>query len=302
MHINRLFGIVYLLINNKSMTARDLAQYFEVSVRTILRDVDVLTRAGIPLYTTQGKGGGIHIMDNFVFNKAMVSEEDQNQILYALQSMSVAGPSGTNGVLHKLRSLFNKTETDWIEVNFSRWGNDNYDEKKFELLKDSVVNSKSVQFTYSSSEGETTKRQAHPIKLIFKTRSWYLMAYCLYREGYRLFKLSRMRNLEALNDCFDKSAYLAPSIESFDSDVPSLVVLKLLFPPFLAYRVYDEYDEKAIEEREDGSFIVSVVLPEDNWLYSYLLSFGPNIEILEPVRIRGELVKLARMVIEKYSQ
>ena len=126
MQINRLFEIVYLLMNKKHVTAQELAAHFEVSRRTILRDIDTLTTAGIPIYTTQGKGGGIFIQDNFVLNKAFISENEQKQILFSLQSMSATELVETDQVLGRLRSFFASPNKEWIEVDFSRWGHNNF--------------------------------------------------------------------------------------------------------------------------------------------------------------------------------
>ncbi|MDR1440129.1 MAG: HTH domain-containing protein, partial [Clostridiales bacterium] len=139
MQISRLFEIVYLLLNKKSVTANELAEHFEVSGRTILRDIDTLSAAGIPVYTSQGKGGGISILDNFVLNKATISDEEQNQILLALQSLSAVGQAEADRILTKLRAIFDKAATDWIAVDFSRWGNSRADRERFETLKRAVV-------------------------------------------------------------------------------------------------------------------------------------------------------------------
>ena len=120
MQINRLFEIVYLLMDKKSITANELAAHFEVSKRTILRDIDTLTMSGIPIYTMQGKGGGISIHDKFVLNKMVISESEQQQILFALQGMSATQLIETESVLSRLKSLFEKSDSDWIEVDFSR--------------------------------------------------------------------------------------------------------------------------------------------------------------------------------------
>ena len=121
MQINRLFEIVHLLMNKKRVTANELAEHFEVSKRTILRDIDTLTTAGIPIYTIQGKGGGIFIQDNFVLNKTLVSEDEKEQILFSLQSMSATEFIDTGQVLGRLRSFFQSPGKEWVEVDFSRW-------------------------------------------------------------------------------------------------------------------------------------------------------------------------------------
>ena len=301
MQINRLFEIIYLLIDKKSMTTRELAAHFEVSARTILRDIDVLATAGIPVYTLQGKGGGVFIHDRFVLNKTVISENEQKQILFALQGMTATQYTETENILSKLRSLFKNTDKDWIEVDFSRWGNSAADKAKFISLKNAIINEQAVSFTYYSSYGETTARKIYPLKLLFKSISWYLQAFCLLKNDYRTFKINRMRNVEMLADTFNGKAFQVPEIESSEYQPPGLVNIKLLFAPEAAYRVYDEFDERNIIKNDDGSLIVTMILPNDYWLYDYILSFGALIEVLEPQSVRDEIVAQAEKIKNKYA-
>ena len=291
MQINRLFEIVYILMNKKIATASELAAHFEVSKRTILRDIDALSVAGIPIYTMQGKGGGIAIHDSYVLNKAVISKDEQNQILFALQSMSATGHIDTEKTLGRLRNLFAKQDTDWIEVDFSRWGDSGADKIKFEALKNAIINKQAVQFNYSASSGETLMRKVYPLKLAFKAKSWYLQAFCLYKNDYRTFKVNRMGTVDILAGNFDNQKFTAPHLE--DTSFPDLpfVNVKLCFAPAAAYRVYDEFDDLDIIKNNDGSCLVYMCLPEDNWLYSYILSFGALVEVLEPQHVREEILR-----------
>ena len=301
MQINRLFEIVYLLMDKKHMTASELAEHFEVSKRTILRDLDTLSAAGIPVYTSQGKGGGIFIQDRFVLNKAVISEAEQQQILFALQGMAATRHIETDSVLGKLRGLFEMTSKEWIEVDFSRWGKKASDKDKFDALKNAVIHESAISFTYSNANGETADRKAYPLKLLFKSQSWYIQAYCLMRNDFRTFKISRMRNVEILADGFDSRLYKLPEIETEDSLPPDYVDLTLLFPPQAAYRVYDEFNERDVTVNEDGSMSVAVKTPHDQWLYSYIFSLGMLIEVIEPQSVRDEIVRYAEQIKRKYS-
>lgn len=300
MQINRLFEIVYLMTDKKHMTASELATHFEVSKRTILRDIDTLTAAGIPIYTSQGKGGGISILDGYVLNKAIISEHEQNQILFALQGLSATQNIETDSILVKLKSLFEKSDTSWIEVDFSRWGNSTTDKTKFELLKNAIIRKQALTFNYSSSYGVTSNRRIYPLKLIFKAKSWYLQAFCLPNENYRTFKINRIRNIEVQAETFNGMNFQIPEIEAPDDPSSCLINVKLLFSPYAAYRVYDEFDEKDMIKNEDGSFIVNIKLPNDYWLYDYILSFGDSIEVLEPQSVRDEVVKQVDQIKKKY--
>ena len=301
MQINRLFKIVYLLMKVKSITANELAAHFEVSKRTILRDIDALATAGIPVYTSQGKGGGIFIHNKFVLDKTVISKTEQEQILFALQGMSATRHIETESILSRLRSLFEKTDKDWIEVDFSRWGNSAEDKAKFDSLKNALINERSISFTYSSSYGETAERKAYPLKLVFKSISWYLQAFCLLKNDYRTFKISRMRDVKMLNETFDGNAFKIPEIEPSVYQSPYLLDITLHISSNAAYRVYDEFDERNIIRKEDGSLIVSMCVPNDYWLYGYILSFGASLEVLAPQSVRDEIIREAEKIKNVYA-
>jgi len=282
-------------------TAQELANHFEVSKRTILRDIDTLSGVGIPIYTMQGKGGGISIHDSFVLNKTLITEDEQQQILFALQGMSATKSVELTSILTRLQNLFEKTGTNWIEVDFSRWGNSDEDKTKFDLLRNALIKEKTIRFTYFSSYGQKTFREAYPLKLAFKSVSWYLQTFCLLKNDYRTFKISRMKSIEILDLSFDSSAYTVPNIESVGFETQNLVDLKIKIEASYAFRVYDEFEEKSIEKNADGSFVVSMRIPHDYWLIEYILSFGSAIEVLEPLAIRLELAEIAGKIAEKYT-
>jgi predicted DNA-binding transcriptional regulator YafY len=312
MQINRLFEIVYLLMNKKKMKATELAEHFEVSKRTILRDIDTLSAAGIPIYTSQGKGGGIFIHDRFMLNKAVISEEEQNKILFALQSMSATGFAETDAVFNRLRSLFENTNRNWIEVDFSRWGNIEEDRITFDTLKNALISEQCVSFIYVKYNGESIERKVYPIKLVFKSNAWYLQAYCLLKKDYRTFKIIRMKNLIRLNehfnindfnapqiDVFYSNDYYLPDIEPLDKELPSLIEVTLLFAP-CAYRIFHEFDEREIITNPNGSFTVKSRMPNDFRLCEYILSFGMTVEVLEPEEVREAMLFHAEIITKKY--
>jgi predicted DNA-binding transcriptional regulator YafY len=289
MQTDRLFEIIYLLINKNKMTAMELAEHFEVSKRTILRDIDTLTMAGIPIYTIQGKGGGISIMDSFVLNKTVLSEDDKNQILFALQGLSVASTIDAERVLSKLQSLFGKTDTNWIEVDFSRWGNRDSDKRKFEVLKNAILGKRAISFRYVSSYGEESERRAYPLKLVFKSKAWYLQTFCTVKQDYRTFKINRILGVTETDESFAVGSYFPPPIE-FSKTLPdSLITLTLVFSPQVAYRIYDEFDEGCIEKCDNGWLRVIARLPEDSWLYGFLRSFGKDVCIISPEYLKEKL-------------
>jgi len=301
MQINRLFEIIYILMNKKIVTAKELAERFEVSKRTIYRDIDTLSLAGIPIYTSKGKGGGISLIENFVLNKSLLSENEQTEILSALQGLSVVKADGAADVLSKLSSLFNKDAVNWLEVDFSDWGYRN--ENLFRTIKTAILEHRIVAFDYYSTYGEKTHRRIEPFQLWFKHRSWYVKGFCLTRNELRMFKLIRMKNL-VLTDEVAKHLGLLPDLPKGSPDETHTignVTLKLKIQPEMAYRVLDEFDEAQVSKNEDGSFTVTATWTENEWVYGAILSFGEYIEVIEPQHIKAIIKKKLQESLKKYS-
>ena len=281
------------------MTAKELAVHFGVSNRTIYRDVDSLSMAGIPVYTEKGKGGGISLLPDFVLNKSILSEQEQNEILSALQSLTNIKVAGADQVLQKLSSVFNKTAVNWLIVDFSDWSFANGD--AFSDFRLAILERRIAEFDYSSTYGEMTHRRIEPIQISFKSKAWYVKGFCLERQDVRMFKLTRLKNLSITDEYFPERNFPC-AIPNPSPDRPRKdVSLKMKITPEMAHRVYDEYDEHHIKRQPDGSFIVSVTWLEDElWLYNEILSFGEYAEVLEPEYIRFKMKEKLRKLSEKY--
>lgn len=199
MQISRLLQMTYILLEKGTVTAPELAERFEVSVRTVYRDVEALSQAGIPVYTSQGKGGGISLTDRFVLNKSLLTDKEQDEILFALQSLSAARLPDLGEAFSKLSSLFRKNSTSWIEVDFSPWGSGQKQKELYTLLKQAILEHTVISFTYLSGAGEHISRKAAPMKLLFKDRAWYVEAYCFEKHASRTFKITRMSNVQLLD-------------------------------------------------------------------------------------------------------
>lgn len=297
MQESRLFNIMYYLLDRGHATAPELAEKFEVSVRTIYRDIDALSGAGIPVYAETGRNGGIHLMKDFVLNTAVLSEKDKREILTALQSLNATRSINNNDTLNKLSALFKIPSDHWLEVDFSRWGNKGADNEKFELLKSAVIHQKCVKITYANSQGTISERIVQPLKMSYKSMSWYLKAYCTKKQDYRIFKLTRIIDLEVLTEGFCKSSF--PETEETPEQACNTIVLR--FPQNMSYRVYDEFDKMQVSKKENGDLIVSVEMPEDEWLIGYLLSFGTQVDIVEPAYLKDILAERAKKIYEKYK-
>ncbi len=301
MQIDRLFKIVYILLDKEQITAKELSEIFEVSTRTIYRDVETLSMAGIPIYTNKGKGGGISLLDNFVMNKSVLSNEEQNNLLMGLETLKVTEYENVDGAILKLKNLFNKETNNWIEVDFSNWGSSKAEKIKFETLKFALTNSRTIKFGYYNSSGDKTNRMVNPIKLIFKHKAWYLQAFCLLKNDFRIFKAYRIKELMVTEHTFDRSYYNEVNTNFSYQNEPNVINLKIILSSQVKHRVYDEFDEKDITKNVDGSFIVDIRIAEDEWLYNYIISFGEHINIITPKYIRGIIKNKLEIILKNYK-
>lgn len=300
--ISRLFSIVYYLLEKKGSTGKELANRFGVSVRTIYRDIDTLSSAGIPIYTNQGKGGGIVILDNFVLNKSVLSEKEQDEILLALQNLSAAQYPDIDFVLSRLSSLFKKSDVNWIEVDFSPWGSDERKKENFHMLKMAIIRKQIIMFEYFNTSGARSIRRVEPIKLIFKDKAWYLKAYCYDKKAGRTFKISRMANIEITEDVFEQRTQDGYPAELEDNQLHEFIDIRLKISPAGAYRIYDDFSEKEIMKHEDGSFTVIATMPAGDWLSNYILSYGPVIEAIEPQSLRDAVIAKIEVIMQNLNR
>lgn len=295
MQESRLFKIVYYLLDKGQATAPELAQQFEVSVRTIYRDIDALSSAGVPVYAEAGRNGGIYLMNGFVLDKAVLSEAEKQEILMALQSINTTQNKNASQTLQKLSALFQLNSENWLEIDFSGWGNNAFDKEKFELLKMAIIQRRTVKIKYANSYEEVGERIVQPLKLVYKSRAWYLNAFCTLKQDWRVFKLNRILDLTLLNDRFAPREFPSP-VELCEHDFPEIT---LHFPKEMAYRVYDEFDKTQVQRQSDGSFLVITKMPVDTWLIGFLLSFGTQVDILAPLDLRDAVARQAEQIFQK---
>lgn len=297
MQINRLFEIIYILLEKNTVTAKELSEYFGVSVRTIYRDIDILSTANIPIYTNKGKGGGISLLEDFVLDKSIISEEEQNQILFALQSLEKLSTNNEKKALEKMSILFNKTSKNWIEIDFGGWGQDKLQNKKFEDIKQAILNKKVIEIIYFNSYGKETKRQIEPLQIWFKNKAWYIKAYCKLKEDYRIFKIARIKDVKVLDETFEREL---PKEKEEKKVELKIISLELEIAKDKAYRVYDEFEKENIIENEDGSFRVNVEYPENDWVYEYILSFGEHIKVIVPEYAKNIVKEKIEKMMKNY--
>ncbi|MDO4282513.1 MAG: YafY family protein [Clostridia bacterium] len=293
---NRLFGIIYILLSKDSVTAKELADYFEVSVRTIYRDIELLSTLHIPIYTSKGKNGGISLLDSYKLDKALLSEEEQNQILFALQSLEKLGVN-TNSILDKMKLLFQKENKEWISVDFSVWGKDVIQNIAFQKVKQAILEEKKIEFDYYNAYGKVSRRIVEPLKMCFQYNAWYVLAFDEQKRDYRMFKMTRIKNLNQLNETFVREI---PNKIWKEDKKPNMVSLVLEISKEVAYRVYDEFCSDHITMMDNGDFLVRVEFPESDWVYGYILSFGEYMKVISPEYVKKTIQVKLEKSIHKY--
>lgn len=276
MKAGRLLGILHYLLAHGRTPARVLAQRFEVTERTILRDMDDLSEFGVPVYAIQGQGGGWEIDRRYVLPAGLLQEQEQSQILAALEASQADA-----GLLDKLRAHFKGSQKadHWLLVDQTTWHQSPHLSRDFDWLKQAILERHLVTFRYCSNQGSWSQRQVEPARLVIKHYRWYLYAWCRERQAFRYFKLSRMQDLQVLAQGFDADySHLDLPQTLFESD---LSPVSLRFDDQVAYRVYDDFAGLAVKD-DQGGLLVQTQLPINQDLVAYLLSYGAHVQVLAP--------------------
>ena len=308
--LERLISIIYILMNKGTVTAGELAERFEVSTRTIYRDIEALSIAGIPVYCKKGKNGGISLTEEFVLNKMLITKEEQQEILAALvglQETEVSGEMKEQEILTKLGEFFKEEPVPWVQIDLSDWSG--LRRQMYEDIKRAILTHHVIEFDYYGQNRPMSHRVVEPVQLQFKEYTWYLRAYCRERNAFRTFKLFRMQRLFVQEETFVQKKEptwenpLSEGNQETQSQVQEFPVtpLTIWIDKKEAYRVYDRFDESELEQLPDGNFLVRCAYPLDEWVYSLILWFGPSAKVLEPECIRVEVQKRIKRMLENYE-
>ena len=316
MQIDQLFELVYVLIDKKQVTANEMAKRFGVSTRTIYRWVDALSVSGVPVYSQNGRGGGIAISEKYALDTKVLSEEERLAIVSsvkALNSLSGNPASLVNANIkaaEKISGLQEKN-TDWLEVDFAPWSPEGSSLRQvFGRLRDCILQKKQVVFDYYSGDGSMEKRTVHPWKLIYKGQAWYLQGWCTSRKAERFFKLTRMQNLEVTGRTANISKLAAEEAEDKKASTsseknlqykPKLLTIKAkVLPPRISY-LFDSFICSEVIPHKDGSITATFNVPDQDWIYELLLGFGQNMKVISPKQVKDEILKISKEVQENYE-
>lgn len=299
MSIHRLFETTYLLLARGSMTAGELARHFEVSTRTVYRDIDTLSQAGIPVYTDQGRGGGIRLLPEFTLQKSLLSAPEKEQIIHALQSLQALKVPDTDSALAKLAALFGSAQDSWLAVDFSGWGEDETWQQVFQSVRQAILQRRIITFVYYAAGSEGERRAAEPVRILFKGQAWYVQAYCRARSAWRFFKLKRMRQVQLEKEHFTRKT---PPPAPEETPPVRRVPVRLRFASDMGFRVYDDFPVEWVSREADGAFVVRGEYPDGPWLSEFLLSYGAKVKVLAPDWLRSQLAQAVGEITRLYRK
>lgn len=302
MKIDRLIGILSILLQNEKVTAPYLAEKFEVSRRTINRDVEDICKAGIPLVTTQGTNGGITIAEGYKIDKTLLTSHELQSILTGLKGLdSVSGTKKYSRLIDKLsvknRSVY--SSNDHILVNLASYYKGSL-APKIEMIQTAIDESRLISFQYYANSGES-KRVLEPYLIVFQWTSWYVWGYCRQKEDMRLFKLNRLWNLTV-----EDNVFLPRTLPEYDGDIenvfPDHYQVHALFHPSAKWRLIEEYGIDCYTVADDGRLSFRFGFASRENLVSWILSFGNLAEVIEPVPIRDEIYSIVKKMYTAYSE
>ena len=308
MKLERLLAITIILLNNDKVQAKDLADRFEVSIRTIYRDLETINMSGIPIISYPGNNGGYGIMDTFKIDKHIFSDSDIESVLSTLKGISNSlDDTQLDSALEKLMNIGlsrNKNISqlnDKIIVDIFRYGASAKQKEAHKLIYYAINNSRLINFEYINALGEATVRTIEPMTLVFKNFSWYLFAFCKLKDDFRFFKLTRIRNINVSVQSFVRREAKYGDYELSAERNYQGIELIVKFNARIKHRIEEYFPENISEYLPDGSPIVKLNWKEDDWIYSFILSYGDDAEIISPQHIRENYIKKIKNISVLYQ-
>ena len=302
MKIDRLIGILSVLLQKEQVTAPELAEQFEVSRRTINRDIEDLCKAGIPIVTIQGSGGGIRIMEGYRMDRTLLTSRDMQVILAGVRSLdSVSGSTYYRQLMEKIQAGSSEfvSGKDSILIDLSSWYKNSL-APKIETIQNAIENRQYLSFYYYAPSGDS-ERIIEPYYLIFRWSSWYVWGWCRTREDYRLFKLNRMDHVQASAETFTCREVLMPDLTD-ERIFPGEIKVRARFSPEVRWRLAEEFGPQSYTETEDGYLLFTADYTDMENLVTWLLTFGDKAEILEPAEVREKIRKITEHMMEIYRE
>lgn len=297
MKIDRLVSIIMILLDKKRIGAQELADMFEVSPRTIYRDIDAINMAGIPVCSMSGVGGGFEIMQEYKIDKKFFSADDLSALLMGLSSLSsmIRGDEVVHA-LAKVKSFIPaerakdiELKANQIHIDLSQWMGSSNIQPYLEMIKSALQENRLLLFEYVAHYGNKTVRTVEPYQLVLKGSHWYLQGYCYIRNDFRLFRISRMSNLKILDEAFTPRKYQKTVLDFSEILETMQIKIKIRIHKTIIDRVLDYCTYEDLLPDGDAYYIVDFPFVENDYYYDILLSFGNKCECLEPPHVRENM-------------
>jgi len=302
----RLLSIIIYLLNNDTVSAAKLAKHFEVSKRTILRDMEQISMAGIPVKSLTGANGGYSIMEGFKLDRCLINTEEQASIIIARKGfLSAYDTKRYNEVMEKVSSIFNKHQNQHIFLDFGASGENNEIQIKLKVFEEAISAKKAVKISYVNALGESSSRLVEPIALNYRWYAWYLLAYCKNKHDYRIFKLARIIDFESAGTPFGKE-HGDPAIlleQSFQGSERKCIDITLQCKAEVKVQVCEYLGGRILETHENGDFIIRMhALEDERMWFAMLLSFGDKVRVVAPEEIKTRLAETAKNILSLYRE
>lgn len=303
MKIDRLIGIITILLQKEKVTISQLAERFEVSCRTIQRDIDNICKAGIPIVSTQGYGGGLSIAEGYKIDKTILTQKELSAIFMGLKSIdSISKYTYTQSLMEKLTHEKSAILSDQnrIIIDLASFYQVSLTEK-IDLIKQAINNKELILFQYYSEKGES-ERTIEPYFIIFRWFAWYVYGYCLTKQDYRLFKLNRLSKLQNLKTNYGER-FISEKKLDFDNYIwRDDIKLIALFDISVKYRLIDEYGPECITfDNQSGKLIFENTFTNHNHLLQWILSYGDAVKVIEPLELVDEVCLNAKNILAQYK-
>ncbi|GAK42453.1 YafY family protein [Paenibacillus urinalis] len=303
MKLERLISIIYKLLNHEVLSASKLAEEYEVSQRTIYRDIDVICAAGFPVVSYQGTNGGYGMMDGYKMDKSLLGSFDVHSLITVLRSLStIFEDERVQGTIERLQTVAPAQQSTILSVNLDTRRTDH---DALRHLRTAIAGRNVVRFDYINANNERTTRELEPLQLHFKYRNWYIYGYCRARQDYREFRLSRLMNLNKTELTFEPHQGVLKEIDvsnkRWEKQLEEVVVR--VGPEALA-EAMDQFHQVDKEPHADGSMTMRIPVYQPltaRWLWTILLSFGGGAEVLEPPSLRGILKEQLQKALQLYE-
>lgn len=309
MRLERLTSIVFLLLNRKRISATKLAERFNVSIRTIYRDINTIDQAGIPIISHTGQQGGFAILDTYCIDKQVLTLNEITSIINTLKGVNASlEDEDMKLTIEKIgnlmpRSPSSETRMDEqpLTIDLFPWGYSEHYKKMMKRIYHSIKNCTLITIKYSKPDNIKISRTIEPMTLLYKGYTWYLFAFCRLRKDYRIFRLSRIKKMKEHNQSFTRRRKNYKDLPSWSDNSSHKIEITLQFSSQVKTVVEDFFREEQLSYQDDGSIVVKEEFPKNDWLYGFILSFGEYVKVLKPSHLRDIISEKAKKISKIYE-